>query len=98
MKSIVCLLAFGFCWIAALAHAEALPPEVLNSEYQNCMGGESNAKAPMRANYCACVIDKMKSWTMEESLGLAQQIQGSQQPPDKIAALAKSCIDQVMRH
>jgi hypothetical protein len=98
MRNLVCLLAFGLCWIAALALAEALPPDVLRSEYQNCMGGETEAKSPDRARYCACVMEKMKGWTVEESLGLAQQIQGSQQPPDKIAALAKSCIDQVMRH
>ena len=98
MKAAVRLLAFGLCWIVAQAHAEGLPPEVLDNEYQNCMGGESNAQDPERARYCSCVIDGMKSWSLEESLGVAMQMQASQQPPDKIASLAKTCIEKSMRH
>jgi hypothetical protein len=83
---------------ATAAHAEPIPEYVLDHDYVTCMGGENPAKDPQRANYCACVRDSMRSWSLETYGAVAEaqsKAQNAQQVPSQIATLAKFCMQKI---
>jgi len=93
MKNALCLLVFGFCALANAAHAEAIPEPYLQKEYDSCMGGD---KDPQRAQYCECVRNGMRSWTVDQYGAVATEAKEGKGTPDQVAALAKTCIAQVL--
>lgn len=86
---------------AATAHAEAIPEYALEKDFQNCMGGESPQKDPQRAEYCNCVRDGMRSWSLDEYGAIATQESknggSAQNAPAKLTDLAKACISKVLK-
>ena len=76
----------------ASAHA-ALPDEVLDKDYQNCMGETDDER---RAVYCGCV----RNWDLDAYAAMATNISnaGNNAPlPDELSALAQSCLAQALQ-
>jgi hypothetical protein len=91
MRNFVLILA-GLCLFAAAAHAEQMPDNLLQKDYDNCMGGE---KDPQREQYCECVRNGMRSWTVDEYGNVATEAKNSSATPAAVEALAKSCLAQI---
>jgi len=80
------------------AYAE-LPDEILEKEYQNCMGNDTAAD---RAAYCACIRTGMKSWNMNDYVAISQQTSvaattSGASMPARVEELARKCIAEVLR-
>lgn len=96
MKKSLRLLAFGFCCMAGVAHAELMPDEYLQKDYDNCMGGQTAHTDPQRGQYCECVRNGMRQWTVDEYGAIATEAKDTKGTPDQVAALAKTCISQAL--
>jgi hypothetical protein len=99
MIRVVLLLVLGLALLPL--SAKAMPDEYLQKDYENCMGGQSEQQVPDRAQYCVCVRDGLRQWTIDDYGAIAteaQQKQGQANAPVpvQVAALAKSCIDKIL--
>jgi hypothetical protein len=94
-------IALSLLLSCATAQAEPVPEYALDKDFQNCMGGEAPQKDPQRAEYCNCIRDSMKGWSLDEYGAVATEESkaggSTQNVPQKIAELAKSCIAKVMK-
>jgi len=87
-----------FVLLAAPAYA-ALPDDVLNRDFQNCVGGD---KDPNRIKYCDCVRSGMKDWSENmyiESMMQAMSVAtGTKtQASNNLEELAKKCVAQALK-
>ncbi len=97
------LLVFGLCLMASVAHADStlVPDDALDTDYKACMGGNTPDPDPQRKEYCLCIRDSMKNWTVDEYAETA--LQGAKAPhdaehqPPKLQDVAKACIDKVLK-
>ena len=98
MRLTASLLVGIFCAsvIASSARAELMPDEALQKDYDNCMGGKTAEEEPEHAQYCDCVRDGMRKWSVDDYGAVATEAKTSQATPDKIADLAKGCISQIL--
>jgi hypothetical protein len=94
MKQVLSLTIL-FCGLVFAAAAHALPDEYLQKDYDTCMGGEPTTKDPLRAQFCQCVREDMRSWTADQYAAVATEAQKSTAPPPAVAALAQKCMAQV---
>ncbi len=81
---------------APAAHA-ALPDEVLDKDYQNCMGGTEDQH---RAVYCGCIRNAMQSWDLDAYGAMATNISNAgnnAKLPDELSSLAQSCLAQALQ-
>jgi hypothetical protein len=79
--------------------AEPIPEMVLDKDFTSCMGGETPEKDPQRAQYCQCVRDSMKNWSLEDYQQLAEQeskARNAQEMPASLQEIAKACITKIM--
>jgi len=81
------------------ARAAALSDDILNRDYQNCMGGDKN---PKRAVYCNCVRDGMRSWSetayIEAMMQVLAAASGAKAQASKdLDDLTKRCLAQTFR-
>jgi hypothetical protein len=95
-------LAFLGCVMAAPALADdtPMPDEYLQKDYENCMGGETPQSSPERAQYCQCIRDGMRHWTVDQYGSAATQLAQSQgkggSEPSSVLGLAKSCMQKAL--
>jgi hypothetical protein len=87
--------AVVFLAVLAVPALAEIPSEILDQDYQSCMGGDT--KNATRAAYCQCVRDELKTWTEEDYTNATMQTMtpsadGKLTMPDKLQALAKKCI------
>jgi hypothetical protein len=79
--------------------ADPIPPYMLDKDFTSCMGGENPQQDTQRRDYCLCVRDSMKDWTLEEYGQTAMEeskAHSAAQEPAKLQALAQACIAKVM--
>jgi hypothetical protein len=96
-KTLLILLCMG-AFISA-AHADTVPEYALDKDFTACMGGETPQKDPQRAQYCNCVRDSMKSWSVQEYEQVASEgakAHDAAQEPAKLQDIAKACITKVL--
>jgi len=100
MKKSVLALALGLCLVTVAVRAAPVPQEALDKDFTACMGGEDPDKDTQRRDYCLCVRDQMKNWTLDEYGEVAAagaQTQDAKQAPAQLKTIAKTCIDQVLK-
>lgn len=51
--------------VPGVVHATPIPEYVLNKDYENCLGGESEKSDPQRARFCECSRSKMRQWDLD---------------------------------
>ncbi len=79
MRKFAFVILFGAIVNISVAYADPVPEYALDKDFTSCMGGEDPAKDPPRRDYCNCIRDSMKGWTMEEYGQMAmEEIQGPQ--------------------
>lgn len=74
------------------AHAQALPAEVLDKEYDNCLQQGGPVTAQKQA-YCQCMRNKMAGWTEDAYEKIAKEVMGSGTSSPTLEALAKECFN-----
>lgn len=77
------------------AQAEPIPDYVLEKDYTSCMGGETPQQDPARQQYCLCIRDSMKNWTLDEYGQVATEgakAHEAGQEPAQLQDIAKQCI------
>lgn len=83
----------------SLAHAEQVPAYALEKDFENCMGHENPQKNPERAEYCDCVRNSMKDWSMEAYGQLAMEgakAKNASEEPAQLQEIAKACVTKVL--
>ena len=99
--SALILILIGFTFVASVARAEPIPEYALQKDYQNCMGEDTPQTNPEHANYCGCVINKMRSWDLETygevATEQAKDPTNTAKISQKIGDLAKECIAQAFK-
>jgi len=81
---------------AAPARASDIPQFALDKFYENCLGGEGSDQA--RVAYCHCMRDAMNGWSDNDfSTMLEEQMKNPSQPPAKLDAQAKICVQKVLK-
>ena len=91
MRSFAILGSLMLLLAATAAHA-ALPTEVLDRDYQACMGGTNEAE---RSTYCNCIRNGMQNWDLATYASMATDISkagNNAQLPAELTALAQSCL------
>ena len=96
MKAVAILNCLLLMFVALPARAAALPDEVLNRDYQNCMGSDKN---PKRVVYCNCVRDGMRTWSdtayIEAMMQVLAAASGTKAQASKdLDDLTKQCLAQ----
>ena len=71
-----------------------IPQAAIDKYYKDCMGGETPQTNPQRAQYCQCVLGELAR--MDDS-DVAAQAQSPSSATAKMEAMAKSCIDKVLK-
>lgn len=99
MKLVVIIGFLLLALAASPAHAAALSDEILNRDYQNCMGSDKN---PKRAVYCNCVRDGMRGWSetayIEAMMQVLAAASGTKAQASKdLDDLTKKCLAQTFR-
>ena len=83
-------------WIVP-AHAGGLPDDILDKDYQACMGGTNE---PQRAAYCTCIRTSMQNWDLDAYAEMSTNISragDSAQLPAQLTQLAQECIAKTLR-
>ena len=94
MKKFV--LAFILALPSLPAYAQALPPEILDKEYDNCMQQGGPVTAQKQA-YCQCLRNKMAGWSLDTYIGIAKEVAGDGSRSPTLEALAKECFNSTAR-
>jgi len=99
MTKTVLAIFLGALLSVTTALAEPIPDYVLDKDFISCMGGENPEQDPQRREYCLCVRDSMKSWTLEEYGQTAEEetkAHTAAQEPGRLQDIAKACIAKVL--
>lgn len=92
------LFAVLILMTALPAYAQGVTQVELDADYKSCMGGESQAQDPQRAQYCTCIKNGVSGWSAEQYNAVSSEVQatGQKAPPAALTTLAQSCIAQVL--
>jgi hypothetical protein len=96
LRYLILVLLLG---ITIDARAEPVPEFALDKDFQNCMGGETPQQDAQRAQYCNCIRDSMKGWSLDEYGSVAEQSKtvSTQQAPKPLMDIAQACISKVLK-
>jgi hypothetical protein len=98
MKKVFALVIGGI-FFAHPVLAEPIPDYVLDKDFISCMGGENPEQNIQRRDYCVCVRNGMKAWSMEQygqmALAESKGITSAAQEPPLLQQLAQACIAKV---
>ena len=90
------LLTLIFILPSLPVHAQGLPPEVLDKEYENCMQQGAAADAQKQA-YCQCMREKMMTWTEETYEKIAKEVMANGMKSPTLESMAKDCFNRTVR-
>ena len=91
----VCIMAFA----PSVHAADKVPAEALDKDFTACMGGQSPQQDPERGEYCTCIRNTMKDWSVEQYEQVAMEgskAKTADQEPQKLQEIAKVCISKVL--
>ncbi|MFA4994754.1 MAG: hypothetical protein WC521_05575 [Bdellovibrionales bacterium] len=96
---LIAILGFLLLGFGALPARAALPEEILNRDYRNCMGTDKEAK---HAIYCECVREGMRSWSENAYIEAMMQVLAAASGKKTTATgsfdeLTKKCLAQAFR-
>ena len=93
LVAVLCIALWG-----AEAQATPVSDDILNGEYKSCMAGEDPQKSPERHQYCLCVRDSMKGWSMEAYGKLAEEeskATDAAHMPDQLKQIGNACMAKI---
>ena len=89
----------GVLVLASAAFADPIPAYVLDKDFTSCMGGENPEQDTQRRDYCLCVRDSMRNWSLEEYAQVAtgeSKAKTAAQEPVQLQLIAKACIAKIV--